>query len=79
MHDWSAPAASQLAARTLASGSMLREGLRNAAVERQINDPWFEYRRLIDREIEILRVHIGEARAHELTVQAKNVENELDR
>jgi hypothetical protein len=32
----------------------------------RIDDPWAEYRRLIDAELESLRMHIGHARVVEL-------------
>lgn len=60
-------------------GSWDVEGLRNAVIDQRIEDPWFEYRRLINREIEILRGHIGEARAHELQLQVERAENGLPR
>ena len=40
-----------------------RQRVRQAVVEGRIEDPWTEYQKLIEVEIELLRRHIGEARA----------------
>ena len=40
--------------------------LRRAVVELRVDEPWDGFQRLLDEEIERLRVHIGEARASSL-------------
>jgi hypothetical protein len=55
-------------------GSWDTEGLRRAVHDNRIQDPRLEYQRLIDREIELLRTHIGDARVGELERQIQKVE-----
>jgi hypothetical protein len=55
-------------------GSWDTDGLRRAVQEYRIRDPRLEYQRLIDREIEVLRGHIGDARVLELERQIEKVE-----
>jgi hypothetical protein len=50
----------------LSDGSWDAEGLKQAIHELRIDDPWGEYQRVIEREIDLLREHIGDARAHDL-------------
>ena len=49
--------------------------LREALVERRVEDPWDGFRKLLDEEIDKLRVHIGEARASSLQERLSGVEN----
>jgi hypothetical protein len=57
-----------------ADGSWDIEALRQAVVEHRVDDPWTDYQRLIEIEIDVLRQHIGEARAVELQRQVENIE-----
>jgi len=50
--------------------------LREALVERRVEDPWDGFRKLLDEEIDKLRVHIGEARASSLQERLSGVENQ---
>jgi hypothetical protein len=50
------------------------DGLKRVIAERQLHDPWAEYRRLIDAEVDTLRDHISATRAAELTRQIETVE-----
>ena len=45
------------------------DGLRRAVVENRISDPSARYRRLLDLEMEMLKLHIGEARIASLQEQ----------
>jgi hypothetical protein len=56
-------------AELLADGSWDAEGLRRAVVTHRIRDPWIEYQRLIELEIDLLRDHIGEAKVLDLQRQ----------
>jgi hypothetical protein len=55
-------------------GSWDSEGLRKAVVDLRIADPEGEYRRLVDTELEMLHMHIGEARAQALREQVESVD-----
>jgi hypothetical protein len=57
-----------------ADGSWDIEGLRRAVVENRISDPRLVYQELIDREIDLLRTHIGDARVLDLERQIERVE-----
>ena len=57
-----------------ADGSWDADDLLRAVRDRGLESPWDEYRRLIDAEIEQLRVHIGDARVNELERQVERVE-----
>jgi hypothetical protein len=56
-----------------ADGSWDSEGLRRAIRALRLEDPWTAYRKLIDTEIDVLRQHIGDARAVELKKQVELV------
>jgi hypothetical protein len=47
-------------------GTWDNEGLRRQVVENRIANPWESYRQLIDRELDVLRTHVGEAKIIEL-------------
>jgi len=49
-----------------ADGSWDTEDLRRAVVANRIDDPWPDYQRLIEAELESLRRHIGDTRVVEL-------------
>lgn len=53
------------------------EGLRRAVVHHRIQDPTSVYQELIDKEIEVLRLHLGEPRAVRLVAQVREVEEAL--
>ena len=55
-------------------GSWDTEGLKRAVTEHRISDPRLVYEELIDREIDLLRAHIGDARVLELERQIERVE-----
>lgn len=57
-----------------ADGSWDTEILRQAVVEHRVDDPWADYQRLIEIEIDVLRQHIGETRAVELQRQVESIE-----
>ncbi|MCH7780785.1 MAG: hypothetical protein IH848_08055, partial [Acidobacteria bacterium] len=42
-------------------------------VENRIEDPWELYRQLIDRELDVLRTHVGEAKIVELQREVNKV------
>jgi hypothetical protein len=54
-------------------GTWDSEGLRRQVVEHRIEDPWELYRQLIDRELDVLRSHVGEAKIVELQRQVEKV------
>ena len=54
-------------------GTWDNEGLRRQVVENRIEDPWELYRQLIDRELDVLRSHVGEAKIVELQRQVDKV------
>ncbi len=66
-------------AELLADGSWDAEGLRSAVQDARIEQPWDAYHELIQREIEILRAHIGEARAAELEQLIEQAYQDEDR
>lgn len=49
-----------------ADGSWSAEDLRRAIVDNRISDPWSEYRKLIEIELDVLKEHLGEAQASAL-------------
>jgi hypothetical protein len=55
-------------------GSWDAEDLRQAVVEHRVEDPWSDYQQLIAIEIDVLREHIGDARALELQRQVEKVD-----
>lgn len=57
-----------------ADGSWDAEGLRRAAVEHRIDDPWPGYEALIQIEIDLLREHLGDARVLELQQRMETVD-----
>jgi len=56
-----------------ADGSWDAEGLRRAIRALRLEDPWTAYQKLIETEIDVLRRHIGDARAVELRKQVELV------
>lgn len=54
-------------------GTWDNEGLRRQVVENRIEDPWELYRQLIDRELDVLRTHVGEAKIVELQREVNKV------
>ena len=54
-------------------GTWDNEGLRRQVVENRIEDPWELYRQLIDRELDVLRSHVGEAKIVELQREVNKV------
>jgi len=54
-------------------GTWDSEGLRRQVLENRIEDPWELYRDLIDRELVVLRAHIGEAKIVELQREVDKV------
>ncbi len=54
-------------------GTWDNEGLRRQVVEHRIEEPWELYRQLIDRELDVLRAHIGEAKIVELQREVAKV------
>lgn len=56
-----------------ADGTWDTEGLRRQVLEHRIEAPWELYRQLIERELDVLRSHIGEARTVELQRQVDKV------
>ncbi len=57
-----------------ADGTWDIDGLRRAALEGRIPEPWREYERLIALELEMLRMHLGESRAQSLRQQIEQIE-----
>jgi hypothetical protein len=55
-------------------GTWDSEGLRRQVVEHRIEAPWELYRQLIDRELDVLRTHVGEAKIVELLRQVEKVD-----
>ncbi len=55
-------------------GSWRAEDLKRAIVDNRISDPWSEYRKLIDIELDVLREHLGEAQASALRRQMEKVD-----
>ena len=49
------------------------EGLRRQVLENRIEDPWELYRQLIDRELDVLKTHVGEAKVVELQRHVERV------
>ena len=56
-----------------ADGTWDGEGLRRQVVEHRIEEPWDSYRQLIDRELDVLRSHVGEAKIVELQREVDKV------
>ena len=54
-------------------GTWDNEGLRRQVVEHRIEEPWGLYRQLIDRELDVLRSHVGEAKIVELQREVDKV------
>jgi len=54
-------------------GTWDNEGLRRQVVVNRIEDPWELYRQLIDRELDVLRSHVGEAKIVELQREVDKV------
>lgn len=52
-----------------ADGSWDPDGLRRAITERQMADPSIGFQRLLEQEVELLRVHLGEKRVSSLVEQ----------
>jgi hypothetical protein len=55
-------------------GSWDADGLRQAAIDHRIPDPWKEYERLLELELDMLRLHLGEAQAAALQDQLRELE-----
>jgi len=56
-----------------ADGTWDNAGLRRQVVEHRIEEPWELYRRLIGRELDVLRSHVGEAKIVELQREVDKV------
>jgi hypothetical protein len=57
-------------------GSWDENKLREAAIECRLADPWAEYRDLLELELEMLRMHVGEARTAALQEQLEQVDTD---
>jgi hypothetical protein len=60
-------------------GSWSAEDLKRAVMENRISNPWREYHKLIEIELEVLREYIGDARALELQRQLDEVGSQTAR
>ena len=47
-------------------GAWEPEGLRHALEQKAVLDPWVGFQRLLDKELEMVHVHLGGRRADEL-------------
>jgi hypothetical protein len=74
-----APPESLLEVELQPDGSWSEEDLKRAVIEKRISDPWSEYRKLIEIELEVLKEHLGEARALELQRQVEEVGDQTAR
>lgn len=57
-----------------ADGSWDQQSLKRAVEEQRIDDPWPMYQRLIDREMDLLRAHLGEATTARLRREIEEIE-----
>jgi hypothetical protein len=55
-------------------GSWDRQSLERAIHEQRIDDPWPVYRRVIDRELDLLRAHLGETKSARLRREIEEIE-----
>jgi hypothetical protein len=61
-------------AEMLADGSWDSESLRRAILQLRIENPWSEYQNLIEKEIQLLRGQIGDARALRLENEVRQAD-----
>jgi hypothetical protein len=55
-------------------GSWSADDLKRAIVDNRITDPWAEYQKLIEIELDVLKEHLGEAQASALRQQMEKVD-----
>jgi len=65
-------------AELLPDGSWDADGLRRVVLAERMDDPWQAYERLIERELDLLRLHLTEAKALQLRREIDDVRRSCD-